>query len=98
MHIDGNGPIDNKRLFDKIQDTDKDKNVGKKDGSQKTESEKDKVSLSEQSKAITDLKGLIDEVPDIRRDKVDALQKAIDAGSYNFDSMKIAERFLAEEM
>ncbi len=98
MNIDGSGPINNQRLFDKVQDSDKDKSVGKKDGSRETEGEKDKVSLSGQSKVIGDLKSLIDGVPDIRRDKIDALQKAIDAGSYNFDSKKIAERLLAEEM
>ncbi len=98
MHIDGNLPIDEKKLFNKVQESNKDKTVDKKDGSQKTESDKDKVSLSGAAKEINDLKGIIRDIPDIRVDKVEALKKAIDTGTYTYDSSKIAQRIMQEEM
>ncbi len=98
MHIDGSLPIDDKQLLNKVKETIKDKSADKKDGSQKTESDKDKVSLSGGAQEISKLKGIINDMPDVRVDRIDALKKAIDAGTYNFDSSKIAERMLQEEI
>ena len=42
------------------------------------------------------LKALINELPDIRTDKVEQLKKAIDTGFYNIDSYKVAEKMLEE--
>ena len=97
MIIDGNNPLDGKKLFSKVQDLNKNQDVEKKEDAQKTESDRDKISLSGKAKEISELKGLIDGLPDIRRDKVDALKKAIDAGAYNFDPVKTAQKILEEE-
>ena len=96
MKVDGNNPVDGKRLFDRIQDTTKDKGIEKREDANKSESESDKVSLSGKAKEINDLKAYIDGLPDIRRDKVDAVKKAIDTGTYNFDSLQIAQRMIEE--
>ncbi len=98
MIIDGNSSIDGRNLLNNVQDLRKSQNVEKEEEVSKTESERDKVSLSGKSKEISQLKGLIGEIPDIRRDKVDALRKAIDTGTYNFDSLTIARNIIEEEL
>lgn len=90
MKIDGINP------YRKVQEVTEIKKVNKKNDVQKTYTEKDEISLSEQAKGISELKAAIDELPDIRTDKVDSIKKAIDTGNYNVDSKKIAEKILEE--
>ncbi|RJQ55746.1 MAG: flagellar biosynthesis anti-sigma factor FlgM [Nitrospiraceae bacterium] len=96
MKIDGNNPVDKKDLYNKVQEVTDSKKADKKGEAQKSEAEKDKISLSEKAKEISELKAEIDELPDIRTDKVDELKKAIDAGNYNIDPRKIAQKILEE--
>jgi negative regulator of flagellin synthesis FlgM len=96
MRIDGNNPVDKKDLYSKAQEVTENKKTDKKQDVQKPDVEKDKISLSGQSKEISELKAAIDELPDIRTDKVDSIKKAIDSGNYNVDSKKIAEKILEE--
>lgn len=98
MKIDGNSPIDDRKQLGSLQDLNKNREIGKKADAQKTDNDRDKVSLSEKAKEISELKGLIGEIPDIRQDKVEDVKRAIDAGSYNFDSLKVAQRILEEEL
>lgn len=98
MKIDGSGHIEDKRILSKVQDMDKNQKLEKKENAQNTESEKDKVSLSGKAKEVNELKGLIDGLPDIRQDKVDAVKRSLDAGSYNFDPLRVAEKILLEDM
>ena len=97
MKINGNLPIEEKKLLNKTQDLNKNQNVEKKEEARKTESSRDKVSLSDKAREISELKGMIEEIPDIRRDKVDALKKAIDTGTYSFDTIKLAQKIIEEE-
>lgn len=97
MIIDGNSPIDGKKPFNKVQDLSKNEDTEKKEGAQKTESDRDRVSLSGKAKEISELKGMIDGLPDIRRDRVDAVKKAIETGTYSFDSIQMAKKILEEE-
>jgi negative regulator of flagellin synthesis FlgM len=96
MRIDGNNPVDNKDLYNKVQEITENNKSDKKQDVQKPDAEKDKISLSGQSKEISELKAAIDELPDIRTDKVDSIKKAIDTGNYNIDSKKVAEKILEE--
>lgn len=96
MKINGNNPIDGKDLYGKVQELNKSQEAEKKEGTQKAESDKDKISLSGRAKEISELMGLIEKLPDVRMDKVDELKKAIDTGNYNFDSLKVAEKILEE--
>ena len=96
MKIQGNNPIDAKELFNKIQELNKNQEAEKNEGAQKTDSNKDKITLSGKAKDISELMGLIEQLPDIRTDKVEELKKAIDTGYYNFDSLKVAEKILEE--
>ncbi len=96
MKIQGNNPVEGKNLYEKVHDLSKNQDLEKNESAQKTESDKDKISLSAKAKKIIELKGLIDQLPDIRRDKVDAIKKAIDSGNYNIDSQKTAQKILEE--
>lgn len=96
MNVQGSNPVDGKELFAKVQDLEKGKEAEKKAGAQKTNGEKDKISLSGQAKEISELKSEIDKLPDIRTERVEEVKKAIDTGNYNIDTLRIAEKILEE--
>lgn len=96
MRIDGNNPVDKKDLYNKTQEVTEKKEADKKLDVQKPDQEKDRISLSGQAKEISELKAAINELPDIRTDKVDAVKQAIDTGTYNIDPKKIAAKILEE--
>ncbi len=98
MKIEGHNPIDGKDLYNKVQELKKNQEAEKQANAQKADNDKDKdkISLSGEAKEISELKSLIEQLPEIRTDKVEELKKAIDAGSYNIDSLKVAEKILEE--
>jgi negative regulator of flagellin synthesis FlgM len=96
MKIDGNVPIDDGKPNEKLRELHKNRDIDNKDNANKADDSKDKISLSGKAKEINELKRLINDLPDMRSDRVDALKKAIDAGNYNIDSRKIAEKILEE--
>ncbi|MBI4682649.1 MAG: flagellar biosynthesis anti-sigma factor FlgM [Nitrospirae bacterium] len=96
MNIQGNNPIDGKDLYNKVQDLNKNQEPVKKDNVEKADIDQDKISLSGKAMEIRELKDLIEQLPDIRKDKVEQIKKAVDAGNYNIDSLKVAERILEE--
>ncbi len=98
MRVDANSLIEDKRVYNRTNEIEKNNNRGKNKESQQTESDRDKVSLSGKANEINDLKSIINDLPDIRRDRIDSVKNAIDTGSYNFDSLKIAQKILEEEM
>lgn len=57
---------------------------------------KDLVNISKDAQEINRLKSLIEQLPEIRADKVEALKKAIESGTYTIDPLKIAEKILEE--
>ena len=56
----------------------------------------DQVHLSGKAKELEELKQVIHQMPEIRTDKVETLKKAIQEGSYQVDSLKIAGKILEE--
>ncbi len=96
MNIQGNNPIEGKDLYNKVQDLNKNQEASKKDNVEKTDIDQDKISLSGKAMEIRELKDLIEQLPDIRKDKVEQIKKAVDAGNYNIDSLKVAARVLEE--
>jgi len=96
MKIQGNNPIEGKDLYGKVNESNKKEQIGKSSETESASGERDKISLSGKAQEINDLKKLINDLPDIRTDKVKQLKKAIDAGSYNIDSLKVAEKILEE--
>ena len=96
MKIDGNSPVERKDLYSGVHEVDKHHETKKKKDVEKADSEKDKISLSGKAKEISELKATIDQLPDVRTDKIDAVKHAIDTGNYNIDARKIAQKILEE--
>ncbi len=69
------------------------------DKAKKTELQKnaqDKVQLSERAKKVEQLTKAVEAVPDVRLDRVQALKKAIQEGTYRVDPEKIAQKMIEE--
>jgi negative regulator of flagellin synthesis FlgM len=96
MKIEGNNPVESQELYGKVQESGKNPETDNKEGAQKSDNSKDKISLSGRAKEINELKVIIEELPDIRTDRVDEVKRTIDAGNYNVDSLKVAEKVLEE--
>jgi len=60
----------------------------------KNASPQDRVNISSRSKEIADITSAIDQLPDIRTDRVQKIQKSIEAGTYSVDSSKVANKIL----
>lgn len=56
----------------------------------------DRVDISGKGKEIADLMATIQQMPDVRNDKVQALKEAIESGNYHIDTKKIAQKLLEE--
>lgn len=102
MTIQGNKPPERTDIYDvKARQTDKNQATEKTGSAEKQAETKqadtsDKVNLSSQAKEINRLKAMMDELPDVRKEEVEAIKKAIETDSYSLDSMKIAEKILKE--
>ena len=56
----------------------------------------DKVDISGKSKEIADLMAAVNQVPDVRDVKVQAIKQSVEAGTYTVDPRKIAEKMISE--
>ncbi len=61
-------------------------------------SPEEKVNLSATARDIQKLKNAVDQLPDVRTEKVQDLQKQIEQGTYKVDSDKIAEKMAGESL
>lgn len=83
-------------LYSNIVEISKHQDVEKKDNACRRDESKDKKNLSDKIKEKSELKRLISELPDIRKDKVEVLKKAIEIGIYNINPLKVAGKILQE--
>ena len=60
--------------------------------------EGDKVVLSSRAKEIVEAKKIIDSMPDIREEKVAAIKKEIENGTYKVDGKKVALNIIKESI
>ncbi len=58
----------------------------------------DKVILSPKAKAIQEAKKLLENVPDIREEKVARIKEQIKNGTYTVDAKKVAARMVEESV
>lgn len=58
----------------------------------------DYLTLSESAKEFEELKGILENIPEIRQEKVTALKEKIRQGEYQVDSDKVAEEILMAEI
>ncbi len=56
---------------------------------------KDQAALSARGRALSKARAALDEVPDVRADKVQALREQIQTGAYQVPHQKLAGRLLA---
>lgn len=56
----------------------------------------DRVDISGRAREIAELMSVINQMPDIRADKVAEIKKAIETGNYDINSLKIAQSLLEE--
>jgi negative regulator of flagellin synthesis FlgM len=66
----------------------------KKSGEAIAKAEPDRVSLSGAAKELNKLQEIVNSIPDVRADKVEALKNSIAAGSYNVKGNDVAGKLI----
>ena len=61
------------------------------------ESDQDKISVSERATTIENLTARVNQLPDMRQEKVEAMRERIQSGSYNPSANDIADAILKDE-
>jgi flagellar biosynthesis anti-sigma factor FlgM len=56
----------------------------------------DKVEISLKGKEVAELKSALNQIPEVRIDRVKEIKEAIEAGTYRIDPLKIAEKMCKE--
>jgi len=99
MNINSNKPPESQGPNRSVQNT---QNLQKSSTSEQTEktapaknvSSADRVDISGRSKEIADIMSAINQLPDVRNDKVQAIKQSVDAGTYSVDASKVASAIL----
>ncbi len=87
MDIQGNSHMQREEQYDRVKDISRNQDAKEKDNAGKTDDNKDKVSISGKAREISGHS-------ELRTDKIEAIKKAVDAGDYNIDSTKVANKIL----
>jgi negative regulator of flagellin synthesis FlgM len=96
MKVEGNRPPENQEVHLRAQKSGKQETTPGIGENPQRISKTDQVHLSGKAKELAELKQVINQMPEIRTDKVEALKKAIQEGSYQVDSLKVAGKILEE--
>ena len=56
----------------------------------------DKVDISGRSREVADIMASINQLPDVRAQKVQELKQAVETGAYSIDPQKVAEKLLKD--
>ncbi|HMK50630.1 MAG TPA: flagellar biosynthesis anti-sigma factor FlgM [Thermodesulfovibrionales bacterium] len=96
MKIQGNKPPEGQEISLNAQKISKTDGNEKASAPEKPRTLSDKVDISGKGKEIAELMAAVNQLPDVRSDKVEAVKKAIESGTYKIDPRKIAEKFLEE--
>lgn len=96
MKIEGRKPLDSSEVQLRTQKLGKTGQVSQAEspGQVKTS---DQVNLSQEARELSELKRIIEQMPEIRTEKVEALKKAIAEGRYRIDTLAIAGKILEEQ-
>lgn len=95
MKIQGNKKPDNMDVQISAQKISKTNTTPEKGKAEKA-TISDRVELSGRARQIAELKSAIEQLPDIRVEKVQEIKKAIAEGTYKIDSRKIAGKLIDE--
>ena len=96
MEINGNQGIGIDAYANQVQDKNK---VGTPDNQpEKTGVKADTVVISDAAKRVQEARSQLDDVPDVREDKVSELRSQIQNGTYEIDADKIAGKMIKESL
>ena len=94
MEINGNQSIGIDAYLNQVQDKN---NVGTPDNKpEKTAVKADTVVISDAAKRIQEARRQLDDIPDVREDKVSQLRSQIQNGTYEINADKIAGKMIKE--
>jgi len=96
MEITPKDSVNIEAYVNQVQDKDKAQATTEKTEKQPTKT--DTVVLSDAAKRIQEAKKVLDEIPDIREDKVAQLKEQIENGTYEIDEQKIADKMLKDSL
>jgi negative regulator of flagellin synthesis FlgM len=96
MEIERNQGIQIDAYVNQVQD--KNKIDASKDKPEKSAMKTDTVVISDAAKRIQEAKKQLDEIPDVREDKVEQLKKQIENGTYEINAEKIAGKLIKEHL
>ncbi len=96
MEIDKNPGIQVDAYVNQVHDKNKADPAG--DKAEKATPKTDTVVISDAAKRIQEARAQLDEIPDVREDKVAELRNQIQNGTYKIDAEKTAEKLLKEHL
>ena len=96
MKVGGRGPYESQEVLLRTQKPGKQETAQKASESPQSINKNDLVQISGKAKELEELKQIINQMPEIRTEKVEALKKEIQEGTYKVDSLKIAGKILEE--
>ncbi|MBA4373171.1 MAG: flagellar biosynthesis anti-sigma factor FlgM [Thermodesulfovibrio sp.] len=95
MKIQGNRPPEKQDISTQVQNIGKSAQAGGK-GAVEQVSKTDRVDLSGKAREMAEMRNTIDRLPEIRTEKVQSIEKAVNDGTYKIDSQKIANKMINE--
>ena len=96
MEIDKNAGIQVDTYVNQVHDKNNGESAAEK--ADNTAAKTDTVVISDAAKRIQDARAQLDEIPDVREDKVADLRKQIQNGTYEINAEKTAEKLLKEQL
>ena len=96
MEIEKNQGIQIDTYVNQVHD--KNKISASKDKPENSAVKTDTVVISDAAKRIQEAKMQLDEIPDVREDKVAQLKKQIESGTYEINAEKIADKLIKEHL
>ena len=96
MEIDKNQGIQVDAYVNQVHDKNKADQAA--DQAKESAAKTDTVVISDAARRIQEARAQLDEIPDVREDKVAALRDQIQNGTYKVDAEKTAEKLLKEHV
>lgn len=98
MKVTGNPPFDTLEVYLRATATRSRVNPSLTPGTGTQGKPEDKVELSPRGREIQEAMQILKSVPDVREEKVALLKQQIEAGTYEVEGEKIAEKMLEESL
>jgi len=95
MKVGGNRPPEQQDISSKVQNVGKQDQANERGAVQKVD-RTDRVDLSGKAKEMVEMQNTINQLPEVRTDKVNEIGKAVNNGTYKVDSGKIAQKMIDE--